>query len=326
MKNIKEINIKVEGKEWEEALDKAFVKANAKAKIDGFRPGKAPKEVFISSKECVDSLNAILDSKVLSYSSGPKMELLSMAIKNAKAALDEHFQTARLEDDKMELLEQLGKLLNINTPLHIELFDNSHIQGSNAIGGMVCFINGEKAKSMYRKFNIQHYEKRDDYASMTEIIKRRYKRLKEENKPFPDLILVDGGLGQIHAAQKALEELNIEINLAGLYKNNKHLTEGLMDKDGNKYIVENKSPLFFFLMRMQDEVHRYAITFHRELRSKGMFSSIFDDIEGLGKVRKEMLLARYPTIKDIQNATLEELSQILPLEVAKRVKEKVQQI
>ena len=287
---------------------------------------KAPKEVIISSKECVDSLNAILDSKVLSYSSGPKMELLSMAIKNAKAALDEHFQTARLEDDKMGLLEQLGKLLNINTPLHIELFDNSHIQGSNAIGGMVCFINGEKAKSMYRKFNIQHYEKRDDYASMTEIIKRRYKRLKEENKPFPDLILVDGGLGQIHAAQKALEELNIEINLAGLYKNNKHLTEGLMDKDGNKYIVENKSPLFFFLMRMQDEVHRYAITFHRELRSKGMFSSIFDDIEGLGKVRKEMLLARYPTIKDIQNATLEELSQILPLEVAKRVKEKVQQI
>ena len=178
---------------------------------------------------------------------------------------------------------------------------------------------------MYRKFNIQHYEKRDDYASMTEIVKRRYSHLKEESKEFPDLIIVDGGLGQINASKKALYEINVNINLAGLYKNDKHLTEGLMDVNGNKYVIDSKSPLFFFLMRMQDEVHRYAITFHRELRSKSMISSIFDDIEGLGKKRKELLLSRYPTIKDIDNASIEELSQILPLNVAKTIKDKIEQ-
>ena len=160
---------------------------------------------------------------------------------------------------------------------------------------------------------------------MTEIVKRRYNRLKEESKEFPDLIIVDGGLGQINAAKKALDEINVNINLAGLYKNDKHLTEGLMDVNGNKYVIDSKSPLFFFLMRMQDEVHRYAITFHRELRSKSMISSIFDDIEGLGKKRKELLLSRYPTIKDIDNASIEELSQILPLNVAKTIKDKIEQ-
>ena len=290
-----------------------------------YQTHKLPKELIVSSKEWIDMLASVLEVKVLTYSSGPKLEIINMAIKNAKSTIDEHFQTARLEDDKLALLDELGTLLNINTPYRIELFDNSHIQGSNAIGGMVCFINGEKAKKMYRKFNIQHSEKRDDYASMTEIVKRRYNRLKEESKEFPDLIIVDGGLGQINAAKKALDEINVNINLAGLYKNDKHLTEGLMDVNGNKYVIDSKSPLFFFLMRMQDEVHRYAITFHRELRSKSMISSIFDDIEGLGKKRKELLLSRYPTIKDIGNASIEELSQILPLNVAKTIKDKIEQ-
>ncbi len=285
-----------------------------------------PKEVVVANSDIVDILGTILNAKVLTYSQGPKLELINIALKNAKAGLDEHFETARLDDDKLSLLNELGELLHIDTPYTIELFDNSHIQGSNAIGAMVCYVNGEKAKKLYRKFHIEHEETRDDYASMHEIIKRRYKRLQEENKDFPDLIIVDGGLGQIHAASKALEELGLNINLAGLYKNDKHQTEGLMDKEGNKYIVQTKSPLFFFLVRMQDEVHRYAITFHKELRSKSMVSSVFDDVKGLGKKRKELLFSRYPTIKDIQEASLEELEQILPKDVVLNIKDALEKL
>jgi excinuclease ABC subunit C len=278
-----------------------------------------PKEVMVSIPEIASLLSLALDVRVYTPSRGSKMELIDLALKNAKAGLDSHFLTARLEDDKVALLEEIGKLANIPTPYRIELFDNSHIQGASPIGAMVCFINGEKAKKMYRKFNIEHEEKRDDFASMREVVYRRYSRLKEENQPFPDLIIVDGGLGQIHAAKEALDQAEVTIPLLGLYKNDKHQTEGLMDINGEIYPMDPASPLFFLLMRMQDEVHRYAIKFHHEQRAKGLFVSLLDGIPGLGEKRKRTLYARYPSIEEMKNASVSELEQILPTDVASSV-------
>ena len=220
------------------------------------------------------------------------------------------------------LLEELGNILNIKTPLHIELFDNSHLQGSEPIGAMVCFINGVKTPSMYRKYNIKQSSGKDDLKSMYEVIYRRYSRLKKENQPFPDLILVDGGFNQLKVAQKALDDLDIKINLAGLEKDDHHHTSTLLTLE-KEYSFSNQSKLFLFLVRMQDEVHRFAITFHRQKRSKKVISSFFDNIEGIGEKRKEMLNKAYPSLDSLKNASLEELSQIVPQEVGQRIIDKL---
>lgn len=280
-----------------------------------------PKEIIVSIPEIASLLSMALECRVYTPSRGTKMAFVDLALKNAKTGLDEHFLTARLEDDQMRLLDELGALLGMETPYRIELFDNSHIQGSSPVGAMVCFMNGEKAKKMYRKFHIEQEEGRDDYASMREIIYRRYHRLVEEKQSLPQLIIVDGGLGQIHAAQEALDAIPCSIRLVGLYKNDKHQTEGLMNEDGEIFPIAQGSPLFFLLMRMQDEVHRYAIHFHHEVRSKSMVTSLFDRVPGLGVKRRRLLFERYPTLSDMKNATYEELEQILPHDVAKQVYE-----
>ena len=284
---------------------------------------EVPSRIIFSVKELKTIIAESLNVEVSIPTTGIYYSLVSDAQVNAKNGLDEHFLTARLEDDKNALLEELGKIANIPTPYYIELFDNSHLQGSEPIGAMVAFINGEKAKKLYRKFNITHEEARDDYASMREVIYRRYRRLKEENKEFPDLIIVDGGLGQIHAAQDALKMAQVNINLLGLYKNDRHQTEGLMNVSGEKYKIPNNSPLFYLLMRMQDEVHRYAITFHRSKHLKNYKTSILDSIDGLGMKRKEALMKAYPSTSDLMQATIEELSQIIPPNIAKNVYETI---
>ena len=270
-----------------------------------------------------DILSDLLDVKFVSVTKGNLIELIEMANLNAVQSLDSHFMSARLTDDNSSLLEDLGKRLGIKTPYRIELFDNSHIQGDAPVGAMVVFINGEPLKKMYRKFNIEGKEKRDDYASMKEVMKRRYSRLIEENADFPDLILTDGGLGQIHAGAEVVEELGLQIPVFGLFKNDKHQTKGLMDKEGNVVSLEDNKALFFLLVRMQDEVHRFAITFHHQKRSKNFTKSILDDIEGLGPKRKQLILDHYTDIDSLKNATVEELSQYLPKEVAIRIKEKI---
>ena len=274
-----------------------------------------PQEIIINNETVVDLLSDLIDSNVYSVSKGKLHDLVSTAKQNANNALDEYFISARLDTDKLALLEELGNIINIKTPLRIELFDNSHLQGSSPVGAVVVFINGEPAKKLYRKYHIEHEEARDDLKSMEEIVYRRYSRLKEENKEMPDLILVDGGLNQIHAANRALEKAEVSINLFGLVKNNKHQTAGLMDKDGNIYDIENKN-IFFLLTRMQDEVHRFAITYHKSLRSKNMRSSILDGVKGLGSKRRELINKAYPDINMLKEATIEELCQILPKEVA----------
>ena len=282
-----------------------------------------PKEILMNIPGVSDILSNLLDTKFVSVTKGKLIEPIEMANLNAVQSLDSHFMSARLTDDNLSLLEDLGKRLKINTPLRIELFDNSHIQGDAPVGAMVVFINGEPLKKMYRKFNIEGKEKRDDYASMKEVMRRRYTRILEENGEFPDLILTDGGLGQIHAGVEIIEELGLEIPVFGLFKNDKHQTKGLMDKDGNVISLEDNKSLFFLLVRMQDEVHRFAITFHHQKRSKNFTKSILDDIEGLGAKRKQIILDHYTDIDSLKNATVEELSQYLPKDVAERIKAKI---
>lgn len=282
-----------------------------------------PKELIISEKSIADILESSLGIKVIVPSRGVKKNLLFMALENAKAGLDEHFMTARLEDDNLKLLEELGNMLNISTPLDIELYDNSHLQGTEAIGAMVKFINGVKVPSMYRKYKIRQENKRDDLASMEEVLTRRLTRLKEENSKMPDLIIVDGGMTQVEIAYNVREKLNVNVNIAGLAKNDKHETDALINGNTGEFIpLNHKSPLFFMLMRMQDEVHRFAISYHRHKREKSFFETIYDDIPGIGKKRRIQLLSAYPTLDSLKSVTLEELKQIIPEESAKLILEK----
>lgn len=274
-----------------------------------------PKEIVINNDKIVKELDSYVDASVTSVSKGKIYDLVISAKKNADNAIDEYFLSSKLDTDKIALLEELGKLLNIPTPYHIELFDNSHLQGSSPVGAMVAFINGEPAKNLYRKFKIEHEESRDDFASMREVITRHYLRNKNEGKKMPDLILVDGGLPQVKAASSALAEIELSIPVYGLYKNDKHSTSGIIDIDEKEYPIEDKK-LFFLLTRMQDEVHRFAISFHKEKRGKAMTTSIFDGVKGLGSKRKELLIKAYPDIVTLKQASLDELAQILPKEVA----------
>ena len=277
-----------------------------------------PQEVIINNETVVDLLSDLIDSNVYSVSKGKLHDLVLTAKENANNVLDEYFLSARLNDNKLALLEELGNIINIKTPLRIELFDNSHLQGSSPVGAVVVFINGEPAKKLYRKYKIEHEEARDDLKSMEEVVYRRYSRLKEEKQEMPDLILVDGGLNQINAASRALQKADVSINLFGLVKNDKHQTAGLMDINGHIYDIENKN-IFFMLTRMQDEVHRFAITFHQSLRNKKMKTSLLDDIKGLGLKRKELINRAYPDISLLKEATVEELSQLLPKDVAEEL-------
>lgn len=278
-----------------------------------------PKEIIVSSKELASDLSYLLENKVICPSRGTKKDMLLIALENAKKGLDEHFLTSRLEDDSLALLEELGKLLNIKTPLHIELFDNSHLQGSYPVGALVVFVNGVKAPSMYRKYNIKDSSGKDDLKSMEEVITRRYTRLLLEEKEMPDLIIVDGGDNQIKVAEEVLDNLGLSIPVAGLFKNDKHHTSGLIYQN-EVYQIDSKSRLFLMLVRMQDEVHRYAISTHRKKRGAGLTSSFLDQIKGLGKKRLEALLKTYPTKEDLEKASLEELKTIVPENIAQEIK------
>ncbi len=281
-----------------------------------------PTEIIINNENIIENLSSYLDVNFNNVTKGKIYELVVSAKSNANNALDEYFLSSKLDTDKIALLDELGELLKIQTPYHIELFDNSHLQGSSPVGAMVAYINGEPNKNLYRKFKIEHEEARDDFKSMQEVITRHYSRLKKEEKKYPDLILVDGGLPQVKSATSALKDIEVDIPIFGLYKNDKHQTEGLIDINGNTYPITDKK-LFFLLTRMQDEVHRFAISFHKEKRNKAMTVSLLDDVKGLGNKRKELIQRLYPDINELKNASLEDLFQILPSEVAKELFEKL---
>ena len=286
-----------------------------------------PNEVIVSNEEIKDNLmNYFENANVFAPTKGKLHDVLDICEINAKEALDEHFLTAKLDDDVLNLLDKLGNILHIKTPTRIELFDNSHLQGTNAIGAMVVFINGIPYKKLYRKFNIQGVNKKDDLSSMRETLTRRYKRVKEENGQMPDLIIVDGGKGQIETALEVKKALNLPFSIAGLVKTSKHRTSALMDENFNEYYLDNEKKLFLLLTRMQDEVHRYAITTHIKKRNKSVFNSVFDDVDGIGEKRKEQLIKAFPSISELKNAKIEELEQIIPKESAKLLYEKVRKL
>ena len=287
-----------------------------------------PKELIVLDKQMAPLLEEALKINVVVPSRGKKKDLLLMADDNAKQMLDQHFQTARLEDDVLSLLEELKEKLSLKkTPLDIELYDNSHLQGYDPVGAMVKFINGEKAPSLYRKYKITQPNPQDDTASMREVLSRRFKRLKEENQKLPDLILLDGGFAQCAVGLEVKEEYGLDIPIAGLEKNDKHATDSLINADTGEIIpLKRSSKLFFLLMRMQDEIHRYAITYHRGKRGKSKYKTVFDDIPGIGPKRKDQLLQAYPSTEDLYTATLDGLMRFVPEAAAKEVLLRVEKL
>lgn len=269
-----------------------------------------PKEILIPKEIDGEMLQQVLEIKVVKPQKGRKKELLDLASKNAQIAITEKFQLIeRQEKRTIGACEELGNAMNIATPLRIEAFDNSHIFGADTVSAMVVFIDGKPSKKDYRKFKIQSADAHDDYGAMREVIRRRYSRVLKEGLPLPDLLVTDGGKGQMEVAREILEdELGLDIPIAGLAKDDKHQTSQLLYGNPPEVIpLKRTSEAFYLLQRVQDEVHRFAITFHRQLHEKNAITSVLDEIPGVGPKRKQQLLKHFGSIKKIREATLEEL-------------------
>lgn len=288
-----------------------------------------PKEIFLPNIVDAQLASEFLEVKVFQPKKGQKKELVDLAEKNAEAALKEKFDLIDRDEAKtIKAVENLGKALNISTPHVIEAFDNSNIQGVDPVSAMVSFIDGKPNRKGYRKYKVQTVVGPDDYGSMREVIRRRYLRLLKENLALPDLIVIDGGKGQISAAQSVIEdELGLSIPVCGLAKDDKHRTSQLLKGDPAEVIpLKRDSQEFYLLQRIQDEVHRFAITFHRQIRSKSLFTSVLDDVEGIGDQRKKLLLKHFGSLKKMKEAKLEDFIGLkIPKKVAESLVEKLQQ-
>ena len=288
-----------------------------------------PNEILIPQDIDEEAVKALVDTKVLKPQRGEKKQLVNLAIKNARVSLEQKFNLLEKSMEKTQgAIENLGKLLQIPTPVRIESFDNSNIMGTSPVSAMVVFVNGKPSKKDYRKYKIKTVVGPDDYASMREVIRRRYSRVMRDGLTPPDLIVIDGGQGQVNIAKQVIqEELGLDIPIAGLQKNDKHQTHELLFGDPLQVIeLSRTSQEFFLLQRIQDEVHRFAITFHRQLRSKNSFSSQLDGIEGLGPKRKQLLMKHFKSLTKIKEATVDEIVTVgIPRPVAEAVQAKLQQ-
>lgn len=288
-----------------------------------------PNEILIPQDIDEEAVKALVDTKVLKPQRGEKKQLVNLAIKNARVSLEQKFNLLEKSMEKTQgATENLGKLLQIPTPVRIESFDNSNIMGTSPVSAMVVFVNGKPSKKDYRKYKIKTVVGPDDYASMREVIRRRYSRVMRDGLTPPDLIVIDGGQGQVNIAKQVIqEELGLDIPIAGLQKNDKHQTHELLFGDPLQIIeLSRTSQEFFLLQRIQDEVHRFAITFHRQLRSKNSFSSQLDGIEGLGPKRKQLLMKHFKSLTKIKEATVDEIITVgIPRAVAEAVQAKLHQ-
>ena len=288
-----------------------------------------PNEILIPQDIDEEAVKALVDTKVLKPQRGEKKQLVNLAIKNARVSLEQKFNLLEKSMEKTQgAIENLGKLLQIPTPVRIESFDNSNIMGTSPVSAMVVFVNGKPSKKDYRKYKIKTLVGPDDYASMREVIRRRYSRVMRDGLTPPDLIVIDGGQGQVNIAKQVIqEELGLDIPIAGLQKNDKHQTHELLFGDPLQVIeLSRTSQEFFLLQRIQDEVHRFAITFHRQLRSKNSFSSQLDGIEGLGPKRKQLLMKHFKSLTKIKEATVDEIVTVgIPRAVAEAVQAKLHQ-
>lgn len=286
-----------------------------------------PNEVLIPQDIDEEAVKALVDSKILKPQRGEKKQLVNLAIKNARVSLEQKFNLLEKSVEKTQgAIENLGRLLQIPTPVRIESFDNSNIMGTSPVSAMVVFVNGKPSKKDYRKYKIKTVVGPDDYASMREVIRRRYGRVQRDGLTPPDLIVIDGGQGQVNIAKQVIqEELGLDIPIAGLQKNDKHQTHELLFGDPLEVVeLSRNSQEFFLLQRIQDEVHRFAITFHRQLRSKNSFSSQLDGIDGLGPKRKQNLMKHFKSLTKIKEASVDEIVEVgVPRAVAEAVQRKL---
>ena len=286
-----------------------------------------PNEVLIPQDIDEEAVKVLVDTKIVKPQRGEKKQLVNLAIKNARVSLEQKFNLLEKSVEKTQgAIENLGRLLQIPTPVRIESFDNSNIMGTSPVSAMVVFVNGKPSKKDYRKYKIKTVVGPDDYASMREVIRRRYGRVQRDGLTPPDLIVIDGGQGQVNIAKQVIqEELGLDIPIAGLQKNDKHQTHELLFGDPLKVVeLSRNSQEFFLLQRIQDEVHRFAITFHRQLRSKNSFSSQLDGIDGLGPKRKQNLMKHFKSLTKIKEASVDEIVEVgVPRAVAEAVQRKL---
>ncbi|OJE45149.1 excinuclease ABC subunit C [Bacillus proteolyticus] len=282
-----------------------------------------PKEIVVPGSIDSELVERFLEVEATQPRRGKKKDLVELANKNAKIALEEKFYLIeRNEERTVKAIDNLGKQLGIETPYRIEAFDNSNIQGTNPVSAMIAFIDGKPAKKEYRKYKIKTVQGPDDYESMREVVRRRYTRALKENLPLPDLIIIDGGKGHLAATSDVLEnELGLYIPMAGLVKDDKHKTSHLIIGDPPEPVMlERNSQEFYLLQRIQDEVHRFAITFHRQLHGKSVIQSALDDIPGIGDKRKKVLLKHFGSLKKMKEASIAEFVEAgMPKNVAETI-------
>ena len=281
-----------------------------------------PKEVLVPDNLNKEVFEKVFKIKFITPIKGEKKKILDLAYDNARIYYEEQMTYIKRDEDKItNALEELKTKLNLPSVSRIELFDNSNLFGTFNVSGMVVFIDGKPSKNDYRKFKITN-DKNDDYGTMREVIYRRYFKVLKDNLEKPDLVVVDGGLGQINVAREVIKELGLNIPVCGLKKDDKHATNVLLGFDPVIEVpIDKRSDLFLLLTKMQNEVHNFTISYHKQIRSKGAVSSILDNIEGIGEVRKNKLLKKYKTITKMKEAPLEELEEILPKDTAITFKE-----
>ncbi|MCL7749980.1 excinuclease ABC subunit UvrC [Halalkalibacter alkaliphilus] len=284
-----------------------------------------PAEILLPDEVDKELMEQLLEVKTHHPKRGKKKELLDLANQNAAIALKDKFSLIERDEERtIKAVDRLGEAMGIQTPYRIEAFDNSNIQGTDPVSAMVCFVDGKPSRKDYRKYKIKSVEGPDDYGSMREVIRRRYVRLLKESLPLPDLIVIDGGKGQIAVAQEVIvDELGLSIPVCGLAKDEKHRTSQLLMGDPPVIVPLKRDSLeFYLLQRIQDEVHRFAITFHRKTRSKTFFKSELDDIPGVGEKRKRQLLKHFGSVKKLKEASVDELRKLsIPEKVAQTIVE-----
>ena len=282
----------------------------------------APKEIIMPEIVDIEMMSNVLNTKVITVKRGPKKKLFDMAYNNAKEQYDKEIRLI-YNNEKLttDANEELRNLLHLDKLHIIEAFDNSNLFGTFSVSGMVSFIDGVPSKKNYRKFKLT-FDKNDDVASMKEVIYRRYFRVLKDKLVIPDLIIVDGGNNQINACKEILESLNLNIKVIGVKKDDHHSPEFIVDGDTYEIIkIDKSSNVFRLLSRIDEEVHRFTINYHKEIRSKGSISSVLDNINGLGDKRKKMLIKKYGSVTKMKEATTYELSEIIPLKVAEELHE-----
>lgn len=284
------------------------------------------KEILVPNNIDTNTFSELFNIKFITPIKGEKKRILSLAEDNARIYYEEQMTYIKRDEDKItNALNELKEKLNIPSADRIELFDNSNLFGSFNVSGMVVFKMGKPSKNDYRKYKITN-DVNDDYGTMKEVIYRRYFKVLKENLEMPDLIIVDGGIGQINVAREVISSLGLKIEVCGLKKDDTHSTNMLLGKDPLEEIkIDKQSDLFLLLTKMQDEVHNFTISYHKNIRSKGALSSVLDNIEGIGEVRKNKLLKKYKTISKMKEAPLEELEEILPKDIAVSFKDFLQE-